>query len=328
MNTTKLFLTFMVPLAVCGQASAQLVKYEAKDFDRTATNQKWNFYSSNPKFSPSGEASYQGRTFWNNPREGVGDSANTDGKSNPEIVRLPNGAVVARFKLHTYSRYKLPDGKGGFENGFEGVEMFRDEADLKPPGGSFSAIARAKMQITQAPPGGSVVGFYAVTPNNAATRDEIDFEFLSSQLPGSLWLNVYKNGGQLSDVGKNALTAISFSPASSFHAYTIHYSKDLVSWHTDDVTSPKDRDTVDAAGKGRIKSEKSFVPNDDLSVHLNAWVPDRGWAEANSQALQTAANGKPYDPTNNPGGYKTYYFDVSWVQIGKGHKSIAGKGKQ
>lgn len=332
MQNKKFIAVFVLTAAVSGMAldaSAQLKTYYGKNFDRSASKTTWNFYSYQyARKDENGDKVPQERTWFNNPRTGVNDPQNVDGKPNPQII-----GNIARFKLHTHSPKRLPGGKPAFE----GVDMYQDEDRqndwLKPLAGPFAGIARAKIKITKPAPAGAVFGFFAVT-HDAATRDEIDFEFLNSQLPHSLWLNIYKGGKQLADeVGvrndpeRYPLTRVNSSPVGGFHVYTMRYSTDAVNWHIGDVSSPVERDTAAAAQTGNVKSETSFVPTRAMSIHVNAWVPDTGWPEANSQALNATLNSRPYNAVTNPTGYQTYYFDVEWIQIGNGLKSVTVEGR-
>ncbi|MCW5735641.1 MAG: family 16 glycosylhydrolase [Enhydrobacter sp.] len=254
-----------------------------------------------------------------------------DGKYNPAFLgqtfirqELPDAANgMARIRMDTWNA-EWKDGKS-----FYGSEAITKGAWDAQSTGGVGFEARMKFEGTQ---GGMIAGMffyqqftYPPGPGNRRVpHNELDWEILTSQLRESsknkISTNVFTHeaaGNSEKDypISYPVTQIKKFSP-NDWHTYRIEWLPTKVIWLID--------------GKV-IRTETTHLPQANVKqqLHLNLWgTPafpplgpwgpspgDRGGPNVSDPTLVPATNANPFNATTNPGGNKTYFFDVDYVKV-------------
>lgn len=155
--------------------------------------------------------------------------------------------------------------------------------------GSYDKVAfQARVRCPLGMPGGAVASLfsYNLLSSKPFQHDEIDFEFASNVWQGAneaVNTNVYIDDNTGIDLV--VPTTVDFSGPIVF---MIVWSSEDIRWYINDTL---------------VRTETS-VPQSDMSLTLNFWVPDSGWSWAYNAGLLAAAA---------PGTQWTY--EVDWANV-------------
>jgi beta-glucanase (GH16 family) len=153
-------------------------------------------------------------------------------------------------------------------------------------GQGLDITIRARMN-TATP--GIVAGLflYALKPGSSTLHDEIDFELLTNT--NQPQTNIYAD--EPLGVGHPQFVSYASGAATDYHTYAIRWLPNQVSWFIDGAL---------------VRTSTNNVPTGPMRLHLNAWVPDSGWPQAYSAALQ---------PTAWPGSNQMFSMSVDSVLV-------------
>jgi hypothetical protein len=254
-----------VPSALAGWVVARNLSFSnGLDVDRTV----WT----SPQWTPSDNPSFFGRTAIRNPHD-----------FGTPLGCVPVANSRAQLILSTFNRLASPP-----NSSFLGAQISTIEKwglSSNPAGVAF----HARVRCPKAAPGGMVTSLfsYNLRSTHPFQHDEIDFEFSSkywTQSPApQINTNIYldNNAGIDQVVTANA----DFSQPIDF---MIMWTAQSIQWFVNGVNV-------------RTASQ---VPQSDMSLTLNFWVPDTTWGWA-------------YDPHLQPGGAPgtQWIYEVDWAKV-------------
>jgi len=230
-----------------------------------------------PQWTPTNNASFFGRTSIRNPTD-----------YGPAIGCVPVQNGRAQLQLSTWNPLDNTNGS------FLGAQI----STIRKWGlASYAGVRfEARVQCPPDVPAGAVASLFSYNLLSADPfqHDEIDFEFASKhwQAPGQkVNTNVYVDDNSGLDLVVD--TVADFSGPIDF---AIEWTAEGIHWYIDGVL-------VRTCGS---------VPQSDMSLTLNFWVPDGGWAWAYDAGLQ---------PSGAPGTQWTYQVEWAKVYV-RGQKNV------
>lgn len=223
-----------------------------------------------PQWKPQNDPAFLGRTGIRN----IHDFGIPAG-----CVPVINGA--AQLYLNTFNPLSQPPGSA-----FLGAQIStRQQWGLA----SYTAVAfEASVLSPVYMPGGGVTSFftYNLLSENPFFHDEIDFEFSSNWWKGpdeAINTNIYV-------ASNNGIDQVLSSSAdfSQWITFCIEWSASGINWYVN----------------GNLFRTATQVPQSDMSMVFNFWVPDAGWDWAYNSAL---------NPSGAPG--TQWAYQVQWAKI-------------
>jgi hypothetical protein len=229
-------------------------------------------------FQPTGPGTFLGRT-----------------QMRPPSFPIEVSGGVAKLHLDTFN----PTGFSFFGSEIRTVEVF----DLQD-----GLIFETRSRLLPGTPGGILGSLFSYV-TNGTVRDEIDFELLSNDIPGSndrILTNVFVDD-DFSQGGDSAFVTPPGHDITQFNDYRIEWRPDRIDWYINDVL---------------VRTETMSVPDgivaggvtDPLRIHLNAWAPDQFFGVAYNAALQ---------PASSAGQNQRYTYEVDRVEIRRVGCSVA-----
>lgn len=199
-----------------------------------------------------------------------------------EVPQVKSGS--ARLKLSSNNPTAIVAG-----DSFYGSEMIHDRL-LSP---DSRVVVEATLRLDpNSPPG--IVGALFLYKVNGAVRDEIDFELLTNESTGGthrIFTNTFAAEGFSSAGGVQSHSLPNFSLYDA-HTYRIEWDRTAIEWYVDGQM---------------IRRETDRVPQGEMQLRFNTWVPSSTFAQAYSGSFQPAA-----DEDDNV----DYLFSVDNVIVG------------
>lgn len=165
-----------------------------------------------------------------------------------------------------------------------------------------SLVVRVRARIAPPVPPGVVGGIflYALKPGSKTLHDEIDFELLSKR-PNEIQTNIYGN----EPLGKGHAKVVPYPSGSIFdyHTYKIWLSPGGVTWNIDGHV---------------VRKDTSHVPSGPMYLHLNMWVPGKGWPGAFSSRIR---------PARSQSSNQSWWMYVDNVSVTTMRRKRSGEGK-
>ena len=134
-------------------------------------------------------------------------------------------------------------------------------------GQGIDITVRAKMDKSTAGVVGGIF-LYSLKPGSSTLHDEIDYELLTS-VTNQVQTNIY--GNEPLGAGHTQFVSYASGSVTDYHTYEIKWLPTQVSWYLDGSL---------------VRTDTTHVPAGPMNFYLNAWVPDSGWAQAYSAAIQ------------------------------------------
>ncbi|MEO1129308.1 MAG: glycoside hydrolase family 16 protein [Planctomycetota bacterium] len=205
-------------------------------------------------FQPTGAGTFLGRT-----------------QIRPPSLPIEVSGGVARLYLDTFN----PTGFSFFGSEIRTLEVF----DLQD-----GLVFETRSRLLAGTPGGILGSLFSYV-TNGTVRDEIDFEILSNDIPGSsdrILTNVFVDD-DFSQGGDSAFVTPPGHDITEFNDYRIEWRPDRIDWYINDVL---------------VRTETTSVPDgivsgtvtDPLRIHLNVWAPDEFFGVAYNASLQPVAS--------------------------------------
>lgn len=222
-------------------------------------------------------------------------------------TQLGNAPVISGGMAHLRFDTFNPHHPG---RSFFGTEI--DSEQEFPLGNGLEFEARVRVNLL---PAGLVTSLFTyVDWQNGSNdySDEIDFEFLSTQIKKALpsgdpvaittyraFNNTHPNYDDVSQTSSENLNVPGLN-LTQFNTVLIRWLPDHVEWLVN----------------GRlIRSTTNAVPTVATRICLNFWAPSRAWGEAFSKLLVPARNAR----RNH-----TYYYDIDYVEVRSAVRGASG----
>ncbi|MEM9065457.1 MAG: glycoside hydrolase family 16 protein [Planctomycetota bacterium] len=221
-------------------------------------------------FQPTGNGTFLGRTQMRPPSSPIEVSGGT-----------------AKLVVDTYN----PSGFSFFGSEIRTVEVFELGEGL---------IFETRSRLQAGTPGGILGSLFSYT-TNGFIRDEIDWELLSNDIPGSsdrILTNVFVDD-DFSQPGNGQFVQPAGHDLTEFNTYRIEWRPTQIDWFINgDLVRSETVTVPDGALPG--------IVTDPLRIHLNAWAPDQFFGAAFNAGIQ---------PVSSPAQNQRFTYEVDRVEI-------------
>jgi beta-glucanase (GH16 family) len=211
-----------------------------------------------------------------------------------------DGTYIGRTQLRVTQNAQMPVSTNGIMTipvqtynpiqgvSFYGTDLISNQSFSIAPKQGLDIKFRAKNNspLQRGTVGGMFL--YALKPGSNTLHDEIDFEILGNWLH-DVQTNIYAN--EPLGAGHFASTTYATGTAATWHLYEIKWLPTKVQWLIDGAV---------------VRTNTANVPTGPMSLHLNEWVPDSGWAAAYDSTLQA---------TTTASANKIYSMGVDYVKV-------------
>jgi hypothetical protein len=187
---------------------------------------------------------------------------------------------VIRLRLDTYNPTALVPG-----DSFWGSEIVTRAVFSRDNG----LVFRARARIVGPLEGGMVGGIFSYV-TDGIIHDEIDVELVTTQ--ANVLTNFFEDAN-FNSGGTPVYPIVPGLTLTDFNEYEVRWLADRIQWKVNGLL---------------VREVMTSVPEESMSLRLNLWAPDAGFASAFDASLQ---------PAGNVSANETFYFEVDFVEVSR-----------